>query len=228
VVPGETLTLQVQASDFDDILGPNVARTPERTLRVVTRDELVAELQRREQEYRLDFERLVDAQEQVRSRLLTTLGQFQKNADAPTVAGELTALERRQWNIAASVNVVRQQFEQILSEMRVNRLDTAEERERLGDRIIEPLTQLSRRDLPKAADAVRQWSRETTSERASAVDPLQVALLSRMRAVLENMIQWEGYQEVISMLRDIIRLQQELHDETKKTLEDQASDVFDD
>ena len=42
------------------------------------------------------------------------------------------------------------------------------------------------------------------------------------------MIQWEGYQEVVTMLRDIIRLQQELRAETQTTLEKEASDVFDD
>jgi hypothetical protein len=228
VVPGEVLTLHAQAADYDDVSGPNISRTPEHTLRIVTRDELIAELQRREQEYRMDFERLVDAQEDLRGRLLTVYGQFESGKDAALLAGELTGLERRQRNIAGSVNVIRQQFEQILSEMRVNRLDTAEERERLGVRIIEPLTDLSRRELSAAADGIRRFSRDGAAEAANAVDPQQVAILSRMRAVLESMIQWEGYQEVVGMLRDIIRLQQELRQETQRALEDQASDVFDD
>ncbi len=49
-----------------------------------------------------------------------------------------------------------------------------------------------------------------------------------MRQVLANMIQWEGYQEVVSLFRDIIRLQQELKAETEATVERQGSDVFDD
>jgi len=228
VSPGEVLTLGAQAGDFDDVSGPNISRTPEQTLRVVTRDELIAELQRREQEYRLDFERLVDAQEEVRSRLLTVYGQFEAGTDAEAWANELTALERRQRNIAGSVNVIRQQFEQILSEMHVNRLDTVQERERLDVRIIQPLTELSRRELSAAADAIRRFSREAGADAAQAVDPQQVAILSRMREVLDNMIQWEGYQEVVGLLRDIIRLQQELHKESQDALEKQASEVFGD
>ncbi len=60
------------------------------------------------------------------------------------------------------------------------------------------------------------------------VDPQQVALLSQMRAILANMLQWEGYQEAVNMLRDILRLQNELRTETKDAAQQQSGGVFDD
>ncbi len=224
----QTLTLQVSAADFDNISGPNEAESPPVLLRVVTRDELLAELARREQEFRADFERLIDAQEQLRGALLTALRRFQQESAEQVLAADLAPLERRQRNIAGSVNVIRQQFEQILAELGVNQLDTLDERARLGELIVNPLAGLAKRDLVAAADAVRQWSREGSADKALQVDPLQVEILSKMRSVLANMIQWEGYQEVVSMFRDILRLQQELKAETQDTIEDQAGDVFDD
>jgi hypothetical protein len=228
LVPGDILTLQARASDFDDVSGPNEAESPQTTVRVVTREELLAELARREQESRADFEHVVDVQEQVRGGLLTALARLQNSGDGPSVLADLAPLERRQRNIAGSVNVIRQQFERILGELAVNQLDTRDERERLGEGIIAPLTRLTRRDLISAADVIGRWSREMTPAGASAIDPQQVALLSQMRAVLSRMIQWEGYQELISMLRDIIRLQRALQTETKDVLQKQAGDVFDD
>ncbi len=225
---GESLTLLARAADFDDVSGPNTAESPEATLRVVTREELLAELVRREQEYRADFERLIDSQEQLRSASLTVLRRFQSPGGFETLAADLAPLERRQRTIAGSVNVIRQQFEQILAELGVNQLDTVDEQERLGDRIIEPLTRLAKRELVTSADLIRQWSREASTDIASAADRQQVAVLAQMRSVLANMIQWEGYQEVVNMLRDIIRLQQSLRSETRETFEDQADDVFDD
>jgi hypothetical protein len=222
------VTLLARAMDFDDVSGPNVAKSLETTLRVVTREELLAELARREQEYRMDFEHLIESQERVRSGLLTVLGRFGKDEGLPTLAADLTPLERRQRNIAGSLNVIRQQFERILAELTINQLDTLHERGRLGEGIVAPLTQLARRDLVAAADNLRQWSREGSAEEAALVDPQQVAILSQMRAVLASMIQWEGYQEVVNMLRDIIRLQHELHTETSDTLQEQAGEVFDD
>ena len=228
VVAGEALTLAARASDFNDVTGPSRTETPGVTLRVVTREELLAELARREQEYRADFERLVDSQEQLRGGLLTAIRSFQAGSRGESLAAELAPLERRQRNIAGSVNVVRQQFERILTEMAVNQLDTLEARQRLGDGIIQPMTELSKRNLLTAADTIRQWSREATVEKAALIDPQQVEILSQMRSVLSKMIQWEGYQEVVGLLRDIIRLQQELRGETKSTLQEHGRDVFDD
>ncbi len=227
VTPGDQLAFTGRASDFDDVSGPNVTETPETALRVVTRDELLAELARREQEYRMDFERLVEAQEKLRGELLTALSRSEQ-VDAGALAAMLSPLERRQRSIAGSVNVIRQQFEQILTELRVNQLVTNAADTRLGGGIVEPLTQLARRDLVIAADTIRRWSRDASPERASSVDPQQVAILQQMREALANMIQWEGYQEAVNMLRDILRMQSELEAETQRAIEDQAGDIFDD
>ena len=86
----------------------------------------------------------------------------------------------------------------------------------------------ARHDMVAAADSIQQWSREASPEQASLVDPQQIAILSQMRAVRANMLQWEGYQEVVTMLRAIIHLQKELQSEAKRALQDQASEVFDD
>jgi len=227
VAPGDQLAFTGRASDFDDISGPNVAETPETALRVVTRDELLAELARREQEYRLDFERLVEAQEKLRGELLTALSRSEQ-LDAGALAAMLAPLERRQRSIAGSVNVIRQQFEQILTELRVNQLVTNAAELRLGGAIVEPLTRLARRDLVIAGDTIRRWSRDVSAETASGVDPQQVAIVQQMREVLANMIQWEGYQEAVNMLRDILRMQSELEAETQRAIENQAGDIFDD
>lgn len=228
VVPGEVLTLAARATDFNDVTGPGRTETPGVTLRVVTREEFLAEIARREQEYRADFERLVDSQEQLRGGLLTAIRSFQAGSRAEAFVTELAPHERRQRNIAGSVNVVRQQFDRILTELAVNQLDTVEVQHRLGDGIIQPLTELSKRNLLTAADTIRQWSREATAEKAALIDPQQVEILALMRSVLSNMVQWEGYQEVVGLLRDIIRLQQELRGETKSTLQEKGRDVFDD
>ena len=227
VVPGDRVILRARAADFDDVSGPNIAESAEVSLRVVTRDDLFAELARREQEFRMDFERLIDSQEQLRGRLLSLIGRTGEARTTSDIAAEATNLERRQRSISASANVVRQQVEQVLAEMRINQLATQAVEERLGLNVAEPLVRLVNRELPAAADAVRRWASSPTAESAAAVDPLQVAALSQMRAILANMLQWEGYQEAVTMLRDILRLQQELRQETKDAASKQGSGVFD-
>lgn len=228
VTPGDRLTLFARATDFDDVSGPNTAESPPTSMRVVTRDELLAELARREQEFRMDFERLIDVQEQLRSRLLTLIGLSTAEGGSEEFAATIATLERRQRNIAGSVNVVRQQVEQVLTEHRINQMATQTVEERLGQGIAEPLGRLTSRDLPEAADTIRRWSHDPDGEVGITVDPQQVALLSQMRGILANMLQWEGYQEAVNMLRDILRLQNELRTETKDTAQKQGSEVFDD
>ena len=228
VTPGDRLTLFARAADFDDVSGPNSAESPPIALRVVTRDELLAELARREQEFRMDFERLIDSQEQLRGRLLTLIGLSNSEGGSEEFSTTVVTLERRQRSIAGSVNVVRQQVEQVLAEHRINQLATQSIEERLGLGIAEPLGRLTTRDLPDAADTIRRWSRDPQGEVGLTVDPQQVALLSQMRAILANMLQWEGYQEAVNMLRDILRLQNELRTETKDAAQQQGSKVFDD
>jgi len=228
VPPGDRLTLFSRATDFDDVSGPNSADSPPISARVVTRDELLAELARREQEFRMDFERLIDAQEQLRSRLLTLIGLSSSEGGSEQFAATIATLERRQRSIAGSVNVVRQQVEQVLTEHRINQLASQTVEERLGLGIAEPLGRLTTRYLPEAADTIRRWSQDPEGEIGITVDPQQVALLSQMRAVLANMLQWEGYQEAVNMLREILRLQNELRTESKDTAQQQGKGVFDD
>ena len=118
-----------------------------------------------------------------------------------------------------------------MAQMRVNRLDTELVRRRLGDGVIAPLGRLAKRDLPAAADDLRRLGRAAAGqapELASRIDRQQVALLAAMRAALVRMLQWEGFQETVTMLRQILRLQTELNAETIEEIERQAADVFED
>ena len=225
--PGERISLHARATDFDDVSGPNYGQSQEQTLRVVSREELLSELARREQAARRQFERLIDEQEQIRGALLTVIGRYLPD-DRNGLSAGLAPLERRQRNVAGSVNVVRQQFQQVLTELRINALDTSALEQRLGDDIIDPLTMLARRDLVAEADALRSLAEEGTVTRAAKIDPEQERIIDEMRRILSRMLEWEGYQEVVNMLRDIIRLQEELQEETRAQLGDQVKDVFDD
>jgi hypothetical protein len=227
LIPGERVAFQARASDFDVVSGPNFGQSQEIVLRVVTVEEMMEDLARREQEARAQLERMVDAQEQVRGRLLSVISEYGTSVSLPALAEGLAPLERQQRNIAGSVNVVRQQLEQVLAEYRINQLSTVAVEERLGRQIVEPLAALARRDLVIAADDLRSLSRSGDVTAAEQVDATQADLVAKLRAVLAAMLQWEGYQEVVSMLRDILRLQEELNAESQGEAVGGLDDIFD-
>ena len=223
--PGDRISIRGSAADFDDVSGPKRTESSEITIRVVTPDELLAELARREHEFRMDFERLIDAQEQLRGKLLSLMDSSEAaSADFVTA---VSSLERRQRGIAGSVNVIRQQFEQVLTEMRINQLATETIEKRLGGNIVDALTELGRRELSLAGDSIRAWSRDASRETGSQIDAQQVVLLAKLRGILAHMIQWQGYQEAVTMLRDILRLQEELKNETKNRVKEEGKGIFD-
>lgn len=228
VAAGDRLAIRGRAADFDDVSGPKVTESAELTVRIVTPDELLNELGRREHEFRMDFERLIDAQEQLRNKLLTLMDSSQSETPGPDFVSAVSALERRQRGIAGSVNVIRQQFEQVLTELRINQLSTEQIEERLGGSIVEPLAELGRRELAAAGDAFRTWSRDASRQTAMQIDAQQVILLKKLREILAHMIQWQGYQEAVTMLRDILRLQEELKTETKTRVREEGKGLFDD
>jgi len=225
---GDAVTLTARARDFNDVNGPGIGESTTMSVRIATSEELAAEFRRREQEYRRQFERLVDSQERLRRRLLSLAAEIVSGQAPANIESELAPLERQQRQIRQQVGVVHQQFAQVLAEMEINRMDDAATRRRMHDGIIAPLDELAARDLSDAADHLRRLGREGTAELARAVDPAQAAIGEKMRRVLDNMLQWEGFQETVGMLREILQLQRELNAETRQSQQRRGSDFFDD
>jgi len=217
LIEGDRLILRAEALDFDDVAGPNIGRSSALGLRVVSREELLAELSRREQEYRQDFERLVRQQEDLYSELLARMrptSPARQDDAEPT-----SALARRQRDYAGRINGLRLQFEQVLSELRINQLATPAAEDRVGRRIVRPMESLHRSDMPAAAERIELFARERTAETFADARAAQERILAIMRTVLADMLQWEGFQEAITLLRDIQKLQSEISRETDQRIE---------
>ncbi len=211
LVPGDRLRLKAVATDLDDVAGPNTGESPVVTLRVATREEVLAALGRRQAEHRHDLERLLRAQENLYNELLREFA-----ASAPPDDGAVQALVRRQRDAARRVEVLRQQFEQVLAEFRVNRLDVPETERRLGTGVVEPLARLARQTMPQAADDIRRWPGDAGADRD--VRRSQERVLEELKAVLAGLVDWESYNEAVILLRDVLRMQEELKADVERRI----------
>lgn len=217
LVEGDRLTLRAEARDFDDVSGPNIGQSNAVTLRVVSRDELLAELNRREQEYRQDYERLLRQQEELYGEFLSlSRPAADRNADRTKSFG---LLARRQRDHAGRLNAIRLQFEQVLSELQVNQLSNPTVEARLGGGIVEPMSVVSRTRMPAAADGLDALARDGSAAALESAKSAQAAILAEMNRILANMQKWEGYQEAISLLREVLKMQGDLNQETEKRVE---------
>lgn len=235
---GDQVRLGVRATDYQPAAASsrpvegssaaltNTAESAAYLLRVVTPEEFLAELSRRESEWRREFEQILKSQEQLKKRIEDL---HDRAAGGMTAAEFATAYAREQSAQRAQIGrlkTVRRQFEQIYAELKVNQLADGPVRKRLEGGVIDPLTTLVNLDVPAAADAMERL--RTAFDRAGAEDVEQrlARLVQQMNAVLANMLKWEGYNEAVGMLRDVIRLQTDVNRQTQTRLEEQAEDLF--
>ena len=229
--PGDRLALHAEARDFDDVAGPNVGKSVPLSFRVVSREELLAELSRREQEHRQDFERLLRQQEELFANLLSVSGGASRPVpgpvnppkEQPNHSQQLAPLARRQRDYAGRLNLIRLQFEQVLAELRVNQLSSPPVEARLGGGVVEPMSSLSQSRMPEAADDLDRLARQDTVETQQQARAAQQAIVTEMNRILANLVKWEGFQEAVTLLREVLKMQSAVNQETEKRVE---TDVF--
>lgn len=226
LMPTDRLSLYAEARDFDDVSGPNVGKSSILSLRVVSREELLNELTRREQRSRQEFEQIVRGQEDLYAELLSVLASIGNGTAGEAQRHAFARIERRQRQQSSRTDAVRRRLEQILAEMEVNQALTPGTRERLGARVVEPMNELVRSAMAEALAQLSGLARADSPEVRRLLQPQQDRLLAAMRAVLANMLKYEGFQEAVSLLRDILNLQNTVNEETAKHAGEEAEKLF--
>lgn len=225
--PGVRVRLIAEATDRDPA-GPNIGRAPGIDLRVVSIEEFLTELARRETELRREFERLISEQRVYGDALDRVIGGLASTEAQVAAQQQLSALTRRQNAQAARCQNLARQFDQILAEMGVNKVSRAAEERRLSELIIQPLGELAGEIMPAAADRITALRSGRSAERLARVRDDQAEMLRRMRAILANMLEWEGYREAVALLREIIAAQSELRTDTMNAVGQQLDAILGD
>jgi hypothetical protein len=205
LVPGQKLELAVIAQDGCTLTGgPNVGSSVPWSLDVVTPEALVAMLEAREIILRRRYESCIADLTQARGRLVDgdASGAADDDRSAAAGVGEATA------RAAGETGELAAAFRDIRDEFANNQLLSPELETRLVGQIAGPLSAISTRDLPALAAACRAvQDRAALLRRADDV-------LARMRAVLDKMMELESFNEVLDLLRGMIRTQEQIRTET--------------
>ncbi len=221
---GTTLTVWAQASDWNDVTGPGVGQSAHFSLRVVRDEELLAELSRREHEARQNMEQIIERQEQLRTDQLSAAAH--ERSATPLAQLPLESWRRSQQEIIRQLLQIEKQFERIRGELVVNQLETEPMRKRLIDGIIKPLESLITTSIPELLADLDRLNQAPNIEEFDRLDRQHDQTLRDMRQILAAMAQWEGFYETVSQLQTIIKMQQDLRDETRKLLDEQLDTIF--
>ena len=221
---GRRFTVSIVATDGCRLAtGPNVAASDAWSLDVVTPEALLAMLEAREIILRRRFESTVADLVQSRDRLATPATNAASAADPDRDAGEgddVARLLEASTRAAGETGELAAAFRLIRDELANNALLSPELENRLVSQIADPLARIAAADLPGVAAACRR--RAPRDEIVRATD----AVLARMRAVLDRMMELESFNEVVDLLRGLIRTQEEIRAETLRRQKQRAREAL--
>lgn len=237
LAPGASLSLRLGARDGCTLVGgPNEGASDAWSLDVVTPEALMAMLEAREILLRRRFESVVSDLALSRERVAVERGPAEdrppagEDADegdeasgaADGFALEVARLAESAARAAGETAEIAEAFRAIRLEVDNNRMLTEELENRLVGQIAVPLAGIATTDLPglsTQARAAGAGDREPLLTRTDAV-------LARMRAVLDKMMELESYNEVVELLRDVIRTQEEIRTETLRRQRQRAKEAL--
>lgn len=248
--PKDKLTLSVQAADKFNLTGqPHIGVGDKWQIDVVTPAELLSQLEVRELGLRRRFEQVIDEMAQMRDSLVRVKASLldkkagKTTADVEATETPLTPEQRAEREKELRLLRVQrggQQSEKsreesagiaaaflaIRDELLNNRVDTEERKERLKDQIADPLRQIVSVHFPELDRRLvaleKQLEESAGSELTDAAIEQSNEILTELDKVLQKMLDLETFNELIDLVRDLLKSQEELLDRTKQERKRQA------
>lgn len=232
LVPGTSLRFVLQAVD-NQPGGAGLGKSREFLLRVVTEEELLSDLLRREIDQRKAFQAAYDAQLEIVSQT-RQLGAAPGAGLAPAQVleqrqGDLLGIHRGQRSVGTAVDAVAKRFEEFLVEVQNNRLDEETRKvdpnrtiaARFENEIINPIRQMDQEQVSAAVRNLDNCRRSlgdpaALTKAVSETALVQEAILERMRTILAAMEDSENYQEVVNKLLEIKRAEERMQQQLKQ------------
>ncbi|MGB7346642.1 MAG: polyketide synthase [Pirellulaceae bacterium] len=242
IVPGSAINVFAEAADRYDLGKPHVTRSEVFRLQVVTPEQLLALLERRELAMRSRLEQTIDETRSLRDSLdLLRRRGFESTDNAADEQEATRQVQNRRLRVQQSglqasktseeLSGIAASLDDMLQEMVNNRVDSADRRERIGTGVRDPLKKVVAEPLAQLIDQIADVEKtvanpaDAAKKTALAVQTSEEVLL-QLTAVLEKMLDLESYNEILDIVRGLIDDQNELLDETKEERKRRVLDMF--
>ena len=201
------------------------------SVKVVTLEELLQDLLRRQHLVRQRFTDLIKAEEALRDRFLDL--RDNPPSDPRDIAIHVESYGQGQREIARSVRAIERQMIQILDEMLNNRISTEANIDNLRRSVVLSLERLRKKTMADHARDLDIFARTATATtvkggEGDAIHKGFERVLASMRALLSKLEKAETFTEIIERMRVILKLQEEAREATRKKHEEALREIFGD
>ncbi len=218
--PPEVGTLIRLIGEADDrcARGVQVGRSSVLALQVVSPDELFYEILIRQRAERAKFVALLDTQEKQTPVL----------ASMPS-AEECLRVMRLEHASARQLDQIAGRVADTLQEMKLNQVGSPKSHRLLQDEVIDPIRALVAGPLNELRGVLQTLANSSSSPAATkdAARRLHQEVVAKMKSILDQMSQWESFVDVVNQVAEVIRMQQNVLQETEKAKESRTREVFD-
>lgn len=241
LVPGGAINVIGEASDRYDLTEPHLTRSEVFRLEVVTPEQLLARLERRELALRARLEQTIDETRNLRDTLNLLRRGFGEEGEGEADADETRLVQIRRLRVqqsglqaaktAEELSGIAASLDDILLEMVNNRVDSIDRQERIGAGVRDPLRQIVDDPLTRLRDQIVDIERavgdadSATARTGTAIETADEVLL-RLTEVLEKMLDLESYNEILDIFRELIDDQEKLLEDTKSERKKGVLDLF--
>lgn len=210
--------------------GGQWATTDSFTFKVVTDSELLRELRRRQSEQRVQLEKLLARERSDRAEFRELAAPDSPGQVGARIRNRLSHLARQQRALAKRVLEVGRRYAQILDEMVNNRVTEGvggEGRVRaLRAVIVEGLERLGTDAMPGLARGIALYARRGDASLRPVAESGYDDVVRSMERIIREMLRLESFTEILTKLKDLIRLEGKTAEETRKRYKTELEAVF--
>lgn len=248
--PGSAISVYAEVADGFNLDSKHLTTSEIFRLQVVTPEELLTLLERRELGLRTRLEQTVNETQGLRDQLVRfrVEGFEVGSPDDPSATTEdieqsrlrelqIIRLRVQQSGLQAAKTAeeltgIAESLDDILQEMVNNRVDSKDRQERLGSGVRDPLRQIADVSMEQLKDQIKlveqavQQAQLADERNEDAIKMVDQVLLD-LTAVLEKMLDLESYNELLDLVRGLIQDQESLKKETQEERKRRVRSLFD-
>ena len=224
------LEFYIEASDNDNVSGPNWGQSTRFLFRIVDEQELREDLLNREKLQRHEFEQLRSLQLELATETRALQASLRNEDLNEAHRTQLIQLRKRQNYVGANLDSVARRLEELVSEIINNGLDEqgGPVQQRIEQRIVQPLDDVAGNIVPEVTrhlDGTRRERQE--EERATALQAAvegQQQVLAAMDEIRKHMLESQSFQEAVNLLHQLRKTQQDVLRMTEQERDERESE----